>query len=124
MMRWVVGNWFVGALSVLLLALAGCAQPPSTSSEHDVGATLFLANLQAIVRPPITHRFTLRLPAAETEAVQQKHMAECIRLGCTILSTSLDRSNEGRISARASVRIKPESYDAFATLLGTPPAQI
>jgi hypothetical protein len=52
-------------------------------------------------RLAITHRFTIRVPSAETEAIQQKHMAECAKLGCTILSTSIDRSNEGRISARA-----------------------
>lgn len=72
----------------------------------------------------ITHRFTIRVPSAETEAIQQKHMAECAKLGCTILSTSIDRSNEGRISARASVRIKPDSYEAFAAVLAAPPAQI
>ena len=75
-------------------------------------------------RLAITHRLTIRLPGAETEAIQQKHMAECVKLGCTVLSTSIDRSNEGRIGARASVRIKPESYDAFAAVLAAPPAQI
>jgi hypothetical protein len=75
-------------------------------------------------RLAITHRFTIRVPSAETEAIQQKQMAECAKLGCTILSTSIDRSNEGRISARASVRIKPDSYEAFAAVLAAPPAQI
>ena len=75
-------------------------------------------------RLAITHRFAIRLPGADTEAIQQKHMAECAKLGCTILSTSIDRSNEGRISARASVRIKPDSYDAFAAVLAAPPAQV
>jgi hypothetical protein len=75
-------------------------------------------------RLAITHRFAIRVPSAETEAVQQKHMAECVKLGCTILGTSIDRSNEGRISARASVRIKPDSHEAFAAVLAAPPAQI
>ena len=75
-------------------------------------------------RLAITHRFAIRVPSAETEAIQQKHMAECAKLGCTILSTSIDRSNEGHISARASVRIKPDSYEAFAAVLAAPPAQI
>lgn len=75
-------------------------------------------------RLAITHRLTIRLPGAETEAIQQRHMAECAKLGCTILSTSIDRSNEGRISARASVRIKPDSYEAFAAVLAAPPAGI
>jgi hypothetical protein len=75
-------------------------------------------------RLAITHRLTIRVPSAEAEAIQQKHMAECAKLGCTILSTSIDRSNEGRINARASVRIKPDSYEAFAAVLAAPPAQI
>jgi hypothetical protein len=75
-------------------------------------------------RLAITHRFTIRVPSAETEEIQQKHMAECAKLGCTVLSTSIDRSNEGRISARAAVRIKPDSYQAFAAVLAAPPAQI
>jgi hypothetical protein len=86
-------------------------------AQQDRGAT-------ADRRIAITHRFSLRVPNAETEAIQQKHMAECTRLGCSILSTSVDRSNEGRINARATVRIKPESYDAFAALLASPPAQV
>jgi hypothetical protein len=51
-------------------------------------------------------------------------MAECKKLGCEILNTSIERSNEGRISARASIRIKPESFDAFEAILAAPPAEI
>ncbi len=72
----------------------------------------------------ITHRLTLRVPSAEIEALQRKHMAECAKLGCSIVATSIDNSNEGRIHAHASVRIKPESFDAFAAVLAAPPAQI
>ncbi|MCC8953770.1 DUF4349 domain-containing protein [Bradyrhizobium sp. Pear77] len=72
----------------------------------------------------VTHRLTLRVPSAEIEAVQRQHMAECAKLGCSILATSIDRSNEGRIHAHASVRIKPESFEAFAAALAAPPAQI
>ena len=72
----------------------------------------------------VGHRFTLRVPNAETEAIQQKHLAECIKLGCAIVSTSIDRSNEGHVSAEATVRIKPESYDAFAALLAAAPVKV
>jgi hypothetical protein len=72
----------------------------------------------------ITHRFTLQVPSAEAEAIQQKHLDQCAKLNCTVLSNSIDRSNEGRISARASVRISPEAYPAFAVLLAAPPAKI
>jgi hypothetical protein len=73
-------------------------------------------------RIAVAHAFRLRLPSNEVEAIQQKHLAECRRLGCSILSTQLDRSNEGLISARTSVRIAPEGYEAFAALLQAPPA--
>jgi len=115
------------ALALLLPPLASCGPsspnnfiadiPNPGLAQQDRGAT-------ADRRIAITHRFSLRVPNAETEAIQQKHMAECTRLGCSILSTSVDRSNEGRINARATVRIKPESYDAFAALLASPPAQV
>jgi hypothetical protein len=66
----------------------------------------------------------LRIPSREIEVIQQRHVAECIKLGCSILSTSIDRSDAGRVSAHASVRIKPESFDALAVVLAAPPAQI
>jgi hypothetical protein len=112
---------------VLLPALAACAAPPSNNAMNDMPFAARApdnspaANLQRLA---ITHRFTLRVPSAETEAILQRHMSECTRLGCTILSTSIDRSTEGRFNARAAVRIKPESYDAFAAVLATPPAKI
>jgi len=75
-------------------------------------------------RLAVTYRFTLRVPNSEAEALQQKHLAECKKLGCEVLNTSTDRANEGRISARATVRIKPESFDAFAAIIAAPPAQV
>jgi hypothetical protein len=114
---------------LLLPVLAACAAPPS--SNNAMNDMAFSA--RAPDNPPaasqqqrlaITHRFTLRVPSAETEAIQQRHMAECTKLGCTILSTSIDRSTEGRFNARAAVRIKPESYDVFAAVLAAPPSRI
>jgi len=72
----------------------------------------------------ITRGFTLRLPSNEVTAVQQRHLAECAKLGCTVLETRLDRLNEGRISARASVRIEPGRYPAFAAVITAPPAEV
>jgi hypothetical protein len=72
----------------------------------------------------VTHTFSLRLPSNEVEVVQQKHLAECRKLGCTVVSTQLDRSNEGRVSARCSIRIAPDAYQAFATLIQAPPAEV
>ena len=113
-------------MALLLLTLAACGRSPSNFVLNDVSGGLAMQDNPSAVdrRLAITHRFTLRVPSAETEAIQHKHLAECTRLGCTILSTSIDRSNEGRINARATVRIKPESYDAFAALLAAPPANV
>jgi hypothetical protein len=105
----------------LLLTLSACA--PSNNPVLN-SAVMGGYSSAADRNFAITHRFTLRVPNAEVEALQQKHMAECVKLGCTIVSTSIDRSNEGRINAGAAVRIKPESYDAFAAVIAAPPAKV
>lgn len=115
------------AMFLLLPLLAACAPAPNNSAQYDLpmaGAALPGSAQAARQLLTITHRYTIRVPSAETEAIQQKHLAECVRLGCSVLSTSIDRANEGRIGARTSVRIKPESFDAFAAVLAAPPAQI
>jgi Domain of unknown function (DUF4349) len=114
------------AAGLLLLTLAGCAAPPSRDGVADLPIAGGMQDNPSAInrRLAVTHRFTLRVPSEATEAIQQKHMAECAKLGCTILSTSIDRSDEGRVSARAAVRIKSESYDAFAAQLAAPPAKI
>ena len=116
----------VWVMVLLLPALAACAAPPRNNVAYDMPFAArapqdnsAAANQQRLA---ITRRFTL--PSVETEAIQQRHMAECTRLGCAILSTSIDRSTEGRFNARAAVRIKPESYDASAAVLAAPPAKI
>src|SRR5262249_48627684 len=72
----------------------------------------------------VTYRFTVRVPNAEIETVQHGHLAECAKLGCSVLAPSIPRASAGRATARASVRIKPESFDAFAAKLAARPAQI
>jgi hypothetical protein len=125
MTRAAVG-WPLRAMGLLLLTLAACAPPPSNFAPNE-GSIAGLAQGNPPTdsrRLAITHRFTLRVPSSETETIQQKHLAECTRLGCIIVSTSIDRSNEGRVNARAAIRIKPESYDAFAAMLAAPPVKI
>jgi Domain of unknown function (DUF4349) len=112
-------------MAPLLLTLGACAEP--TNHFHAEPSVSQLAQDRSSGdgrRLEVTHQFTLRVPNAETEGIQQKHIAECIKLGCAIVSTSIDRSNEGRVSAQATIRIKPESYDAFATLLAAPPVKV
>lgn len=118
------------AMLVLLPLLAACSPPTNNaasgySAQEDLPIRALAGSASSAKQSlAISHRYTIRVPSPEIEAIQQKHMAECERLGCSILSTSIDRSNEGRINARASVRIKPESFDAFAAALAAPPAQI
>jgi hypothetical protein len=119
-------GWPARIAGLLLLMLAACAPPQGNYAPND-GPIAGLAQSNSSTdnrRLAITHRYTLRVPSAETEAIQHKHIAECARLGCIIVSTSIDRSNEGRVNARAAIRIKPESYDAFAAILSAPPIKI
>jgi hypothetical protein len=41
-----------------------------------------------------------------------------------VLETRLDRLNEGRVTARASVRVAPDRYLAFADVITAPPAEV
>jgi hypothetical protein len=111
---------------VLVCILTGCAPQPAT-----LGPTTSLENAGVADMPlrqerniAITHRFTLRIPRDAMEAVQRKHLDQCVQLGCTILNTSLDRLSDVRLTGRATVRIRPDAYAAFAALLAMPPARI
>lgn len=72
----------------------------------------------------ITRGFTLRLPSGDVAAVQKRHLEECAKLGCTVLETRLDRLTDGRINARISVRVAPDRYPAFATVIIAPPSEV
>src|SRR5476651_1316681 len=81
-------------MAPLLLTLGACAEP--TNHFHAAPSVSQLAPDRSSGdgrRLEVTHQFTLRVPNAETEGIQQKHIAECIKLGCAIVSTSIDRSN-------------------------------
>jgi hypothetical protein len=72
----------------------------------------------------VTRSFTLRLPGSEVAAVQQRHLAECAKLECTVLETRLDQLFNGRVNARASVRVAPERYPALAAVITAQPAEV
>ena len=114
-------GWRVRIVIPVLLTLSACAPSNNPVLYSPVAGGYSSAADRNFA---VTHNFTLRVPSVETEAIQERHMAECVKLGCTIVSTSIDRSNEGRINARAAVRIKPESFDAFAALIAAPPARV
>lgn len=122
--------------------LAACGQEPGTGLSVAGGYPLQAGGIsdarvlaQLTTPPPsqqsrptrqiaVTRGFTLRLPSNEVAGVQQRHLAECAKLGCTVLETRLDRLIEGRISARASVRVAPDRYPALAAVITAPPAEV
>ena len=119
----------VARLVALALLTAACAQqqPLGSSNNFPVEAAPAADTPQAGNQTraiAITHRFGLRLPASEVEAIQQQHLAACAKAGCTVLNTRIDRQQEGRISAQTSIRIAPEAYAGFAGVLTAPPVTV
>ena len=72
----------------------------------------------------VTRSLALRMPANEVAAIQQKHLAECAKLGCTVLESYLNRLNDGRTSGRVSVRLTPDRYPDFAAVITAPPVEV
>jgi uncharacterized protein DUF4349 len=72
----------------------------------------------------VTHTYGLAMPSREVEAVQRRDLDACAKLGCTILGTTLQHSNGGRVFARTSLRISPQGFDNFAKSLAAAPARI
>lgn len=99
------------------------ADPPSSRLSEIVvtGARATEISERRIAR---SHDITLRLPSTEVEAVQKRHLAECSKLNCEILSSSINRADESRIRASVSVRIPPQAFDAFIGILGESPSRI
>jgi len=75
-------------------------------------------------RMAITHSFTLRLPSADIEMVQRRHLDECAKLNCTVITTRTTRVDSGRVVASSSIRVSPEGFADFAKALASPPAQV
>jgi len=108
-----------------LLYMSGETLPPSTDMRL---AQLSNAPSQPQAGPArriaVTRSFTLRMPGSEVAAVQERHLAECAKLECTVLETRLDQLGDGRVSARASVRVTPERYPALAAIITARPAEV
>jgi Domain of unknown function (DUF4349) len=141
----------LAALTALMLAACSQSTPEdvaglTAAGESSVSSGYFEASLHnqdmrlaqlppnAPAQPPqqtgsarriaITRSFTLRLPGNEVAAIQQRHLAECARLECTVLETRLDKLGDGRVSARASVRIAPERYPTLADVITARPVEV
>jgi Domain of unknown function (DUF4349) len=130
---------FAAALALAGLLLAGCERKSANPMPPPQGQT---ESLLADKMPPgmgggtagvtraegrhteIVYSFSLLVPAQDATLLLEKHLAECRRLGCEVLSTSLDRSFKDAISAHASVRIAPEAFPAFEQIVSAPPAEV
>jgi hypothetical protein len=134
------------AIAVSALALAACSRAPSYDQTRyspismvapappapqifgldAVGgrfdAQAAPANTQA--KLAVTHTFELSMPSDQVEAVQRRHLDECQRLGCTVLTTMLQHGAPGHVYASTSLRIGPQSFDALAKVLAAAPARI
>ena len=122
-------------LGFLLVTLLGCG--PSPQSNQGTGFVAAGASQDLVARSAaapgapeqqkriaLSHIFNVRLPSRDIERVQKEHLALCADLGCTVLSTNLDRAPDGRVSAMSSIRISPDGFAKLVDALGKAPAQI
>src|SRR5215813_14072480 len=47
------------------------------------------------MRTAVVHAFTLQMPADEIEVIYLRHLDECAKLGCIVVSSHLNRSSSG-----------------------------
>jgi hypothetical protein len=120
---------------VLLTALAvsGCGQEDSHKAASQAssasiapapGQARMAADGQQQRRIAVSHTFTLRMPSAEMDQVQKRHMDACLKSDCTILSSQFSRNDNGNSNASLSVRVAPDAYDAFIASLSAAPARV
>ncbi len=128
----------MAALALAALALAGCegkqdssvATPDPAVAGEDILAMKTDAGATGGPRRAeerhmeVVYGISLLVPANGVEAMQQKHLAECRRLGCEVLSTSFDRSIRNSVFARVSVRIAPDAFPAFEQTISAPPSEV
>src|ERR1700692_3622214 len=124
------------AIAVSALALTDCSRSPSNFtpqlSERVAAPAPPVLGFDAARAAPanaqtklaVTHTFELGMPSDQVEAVQRRHLDECAKLGCTVLTTTLQHGGRGSVYARTSLRISPQSFDAFAKALAALPARI
>lgn len=110
----------------LVFALGACSSNQGALfSPSSVPASNIRLNQSSFSGAMATsHVFVLRLPSSDIEAVQQKHLNECAKVKCKVLGANLERSIEGRATARTSLRLPPDAYPAFAAMLVAPPATL
>lgn len=110
---------------LVAMFLVGCDDHTSSGTTSSfASARSTVGNANPGQHLAVSHAFVLRLPTDDVAAVQQRHLSECARLGCSVVATRLDRSDDGGVHAHSTVRIAPDAFVSFATSLSTPPSEV
>jgi hypothetical protein len=125
----VAGLFFAGLKSNYKLASSdpGYRATSVTSAGFNVAQNAVApppSQAASTTRTAVVHAFTLQMPADEIEAIYLRHLDECARLGCIVVSSHLNRSSSGPPYANASIRINPASFAAFEKILTQPPVHV
>jgi hypothetical protein len=117
----------VMAVAVTAFALAACT--PEQRSQTTSVPVQAVAQQPAVEandgrRVALNYSFSIRVPMGELRDLQHKGLAECRKLGCQILSSTLDQSNKRQSYARTAVRIAPQNFPAFESIISAPPGQV
>ena len=112
-------------LTISFLFIFGCSERSSFSSQGG-GQNLSVHHKEASPgqRIAFSHSFLVKIPNGQVEVTQSRDIEKCRALKCTILSTNLDREDDGTIDASLSIRLPPEGLPEFVQTLGSPPARI
>jgi hypothetical protein len=124
-MRAPIHCWAFALVAVPSL-LGGCK--PEAAPPGLAGSTRIMATAAEPGTPDrriaFSHSFAVELPSNVVEATQQKNVTDCLAAGCRVLSTHIDRLENGVVQASISLRIAPDHYSAFATEITAPPARL
>ena len=117
----------------LCLGLAACDAEPQQASSAAMSAAAAQSaptpgtNTGQTIAPKrmaVSHGFVLRLPAADVEAAQRRHAEAAATAGGTVLTSTYNRSDDGRVNGSLSLRIPQAGFEAFAKLVAGPPASV
>ena len=120
-------RWIVPIIAMALLLLTACRRDSATPMlAAPMARTFAMAAAPGTPdrRIAVSHDFVVELPSAAVEATEQKALSDCLAVGCTILSSRIERLQNGVIQGSISVRIAPDHYQAFASTVTAPPAML
>lgn len=123
-MRMVLRMLLLGAFT---LYLAACYDDPpindTQASSSPMAKTVGSGN-PGQQRLALSHHFDIGLPKDAVERVHRKQADLCLKSDCSVLSSSVNRHDNGMTSASLSVRIAPAALDPFINSLSESPSHI